>query len=177
MTEWINPNQIIRTMKPTGASFARGSSKQDYATPADFRSAVVKKFGMPVYDLAADDSNHFGPFWISAETDSLKVNWSELGSSLSWLNPPFDRIEPWAEKCHLEAELGAQILLLVPASVGAVWYAKHVHGVARDVYFLSPRLCFDGKAPYPKDCLLAHFNCKHADTVILTRYDCWRWRT
>lgn len=161
--------------KVTGASFARGSSKQDYATPGDFRGAVVNKFGLPYFDLAADETNYFGVRWYSIVEDSLKQDWHKI-PGLLWLNPPFDQIEPWAKKCHLEAELGAKILLLVPASVGSVWYSRHVHGVARDVYFLSPRLCFDGKAPYPKDCLLAHFDCRDRDFVILTRYDCWRWK-
>lgn len=163
--------------KATGASFARGSSKQDYATPEDFRSAVVKKFGLPSFDLAADETNHFGPSWFSLKDgdDSFEQVWNEL-NGLLWLNPPFDRIEPWVEKCHLSAELGAKILLLVPASVGSVWYSKHVHGVANDVYFLTGRLCFDGNAPYPKDCLLALFHHQHQGCVISTRYDCWRWK-
>jgi len=163
----------------SGASFHRGTSKQDYSTPADFRDAVVKRFGMPGWDLAASSTNYFSPaggfFWDESD-NSLVQDWYDTGAlpaSLLWLNPPFGSIEPWAKKCHEESEKGARILFLVPASVGSYWYSKHVHGVAERVMFLSPRLCFDGKAPFPKDCLLALFEKSNS---LKTFYECWRWK-
>ena len=161
--------------KPTGASFNRGNSKQDFATPADFRAAVVKRFGMPALDLAADTENHFGPSWFNIKDgdDSFKENWHNW-AGLMWLNPPFGDIEPWAKKCFEESILGAHILLLTPASVGSVWFSRYVHDTATSVYFLSPRLCFDGKAPYPKDCILSEFGGPKLMTD--TRYVCWRWK-
>jgi hypothetical protein len=108
----------------TGASFARGQSKQDYATPL-------------------------------------------------WLNPPFDPISPWAIKCAVSApirsSMSRKILFLVPASVGSEWYAQHVHENAL-VLLLRPRLSFDGKNPYPKDCLLAVYGERPG-------VECWKWTT
>lgn len=130
---------------------------------------------MPTWDLAADEENHFGPkgrYWDEGN-NSLIQEWYGL-VGLLWLNPPFDKIEPWAQKCSEEQSKGAKILLLVPASVGSFWYHAHIHNVATRVMFLSPRLCFDGKAPFPKDCLLAYFN-KEAFTGH-TNYECWRWK-
>lgn len=159
----------------TGASFHRGSSKQDYATPSDFRTAVVKKFGFPAWDLAAAEWNHFGPVgnFFDAQNSAFLHDWHKM-TGLLWLNPPFCDIEPWAKKCHEEYQKGAWILLLVPASVGSVWFQTHVHAVAHTVHFLSPRLCFDGKAPFPKDCILADYRDPH--NTRATVYAPWRWK-
>ena len=164
----------------TGASFNRGKSKQNYATPQDFRTAVINKFGWPGFDLAADSSNHFannhwsapGTAFFDEEKDAFKQDWTALGELL-WLNPPFDNIAPWAKKCYEAARSKTKILFLVPASVGSNWFSHYVHNCAM-VYFLSPRLCFDGKNPYPKDMLLASYNDLHY--VGKCGYECWRWK-
>jgi len=167
--------------KVTGASFSRGSSKQDYATPSDLRAAIVEKFGFPCFDLAADETNFFGPSnrFYTEEVDALAQDWSSISARIVdkgtlFLNPPFGNIEPWAKKCHEEALKGARILFLVPASVGSVWYSKHVHGTATHVFFLSPRVCFDGKGPFPKDIILACYGLDSSNST--TAYHCWRWK-
>lgn len=154
--------------KRTGASFARGQSKQDYETPAEFITAVVNRFGPLAWDLGATRENAKAPAFISPEQNSLAedVTWNYAGNL--WLNPPFDNIAPWAAKCAAAWVYRNRILLLIPASVGSVWYAAHVHDKAA-VKFLSPRLCFDGKHPYPKDCLLAVYGDEPG-------YECWRWK-
>lgn len=179
-------NEVART----GASFARGSSKQDYATPWDFIDAVEKRAGQPIsLDLAAHADNarvrnDFAGHWIGPGSkiaeDSLAsdLRWAALASPPGlrkhrenfWLNPPFDTIGPWAQKCA-ESKIDlvrARILFLVPASVGSEWWALYVHMKSR-VIFPRPRLSFDGKNPYPKDCAL----CVYGD---VPGYECWRWR-
>jgi phage N-6-adenine-methyltransferase len=161
----------------TGAAFARGASKQDYATPKELIGAVTRRFGLIDFDLAATGDNavasrFFGPatdhYRKCEGVDSLAQDWNRLQGRL-WLNPPFDRIEPWAAKCAACDIDGTSIFFLVPASVGSEWFAKYVDGKAR-VYFLRPRLSFDGKNPYPKDCLLAVYSDSDPG------YECWRWR-
>ena len=50
---------------------------------------------------------------------------------------------------------GSRILLLVPASIGANWFAEHVHQRAY-VLALQGRLTFDGHTQsFPKDLILA----------------------
>lgn len=163
--------QQIRRLEaePTGASFHRGKSKQDYRTPEDFRDAVVKRFGMTDFDLAACDDNYFSKLgWFTESDNALRQLWRHLPGTL-WLNPPFGNIAPWAEKCRKESIEGARILFLVPASVGSNWFQEYVHGWAR-VYFLNPRLCFDGKNPFPKDMILANYGIGNQG------YECWRWK-
>lgn len=153
-----------------GASFHRGKSKQDFRTPDDFRTAIVERFGMPAWDLAADSNNFFSSdCWIGELQNSLLSEWHRLTTRLNWLNPPFGDIAPWAEKCRRESMEGARILFLIPASVGSNWFQQYVHGWAH-VYFLNPRLSFDGKNPFPKDMVLANFGIGNQG------YECWRWK-
>lgn len=151
----------------TGPTVKRGQSKQDYETPEDFMDAVIHRFGSISFDLAASVDNTKAYHYFTEEQDSLKQSWHELGGLL-WLNCPFNNITPWARKCAEEAARGAKILFLTPASVGANWFADYVHRKAL-VLALNPRLCFDGKNPYPKDCVLSVYNLEHG-------FDVWRWK-
>ncbi len=153
-------------MSSTGASMARGKSRTDYATPWPFFHAVQNRFGPVTYDLAAHAQNAKHENYFTEAQNSLIQPWSEIPGWL-WLNPPFDRITPWAKKCAEEAELGAKILFLTPASVGANWFAQHVHGHAL-ILGLNGRISFDGIAPYPKDCILSIFGAESG-------FDVWRW--
>lgn len=152
----------------SGAAFNRGGSKQDYKSPSDFMLALTKRFGPISYDLAADETNYQHALYYDLEDDSLKQDWHKLSGWL-YLNPPFDRIEPWAAKCAEESVMGANILFLVPASIGSEWYRNYVQFNAVTLS-LNPRLCFDGKAPYPKDCMLCVF------CAGLYGFNVWKWK-
>ena len=154
------------TEKKTGASLARHRSKQDIATPPEFLDAIARRFGPPAWDLAANSSNSvcgdgrfFGPGSQHAE-DSLVVPWARGGSARNgvlFCNPPYGNISPWAAKCATYSDRRGWILLLVPASVGATWYADHVNGKAL-VLPLRQRIVFVGQSdPYPRDLLLAAY--------------------
>jgi hypothetical protein len=171
-----------------------GHSKQDYSTPKEFLAAVQKRFGFKRFDfdLAALRGNavdnlgpadlYLGPDHSNAMCcDALSFNWSRAPSGNLWLNPRYADIAPWAEKCAASAwwesektkrgpgpASGRVIYFLVPASVGANWFAEHVDKKSL-VLFPRPRLSFDGKNPYPKDLILACFGLKPG-------YECWRWK-
>lgn len=151
-----------------GAAYNRGNSKQDYATPWEFIRAVEARFGMITLDLAADKHNAKSTRYISKRQDSLKQQWRQR-SGLLWLNPPYADIAPWAKKCAVEHAAGARIALLVPASVGANWFAEYVHGHALWLG-LHPRIVFQGeKQGYPKDLILAIYS-------DATGFEPWRWK-
>lgn len=150
----------------TGATFARGKSKQDYATPLELIQAAEKRFGKIQFDLAAHSRNAKCADYYSLECgeNSLTLPWPE--GKLCWLNPPYDTIAPWALRC---CESGARVLLLVPASVGANWFGDFVLNKSL-VLALSPRLTFIGaKDPYPKDCILCAFGFGKPG------FEFWRW--
>jgi len=165
----------------SGARISTGpDSKQDYETPADFMAAVVARFGPITFDLAAhaennQSSNYFAPCTGSEGPlprdprafgiDAFDHPWAHLSTSrfrrdgefgLLWLNCEFSDIPSWASKCRDEAACQANILLLTPAAVGAVWFSDLVAPYA-DTYLLKPRLSFIPGEPYNRDCMLSHF--------------------
>lgn len=147
-------------------------TRQDYGTPLCFIDAVVKRFGSLECDLAASFKNRKAAECYTIEDDSLKQSWAEdYPTGNLWLNPPFTNIAPWAEKCTDESSRRhGLILLLTPASIGANWFAEHVHHKAM-VLGLSPRLTFEGEtAPYPKDCMLSVYG------LGFSGFDVWRWK-
>ena len=155
----------------TGPTIKRGVSKQDYRTPTAFLEAVSTRFGPIDCDLACEEHNKVAPIGVTkSKHDSLLYPW-DLCLGNCWLNPPFNRIQPWAEKCFGWHSLNTRIFLLVPASVGSNWFANWVHQKSL-VLFLSPRLKFVGADdPYPKDLMLCCFG------VGRVGYECWRWNT
>lgn len=153
-----------------GARVSSGTgSTQTYATPTDFMEAVCKRFGAPVFDLAASVGNAKASSYFTENANALAEDWTKCGDGPLWLNPPFKTIEPWARKCAAESERGAEILFLVPVSISD-WYVRHVARNS-DTYFLHGRLSFDGIAPYPKDCMLCHFYKSLTHRAII-----WSWR-
>lgn len=146
-----------------------GRLRQDYETPPEFIAAVERRFGRLHVDLAARADNAKAPIFVPPERDSLTLSWPrEFSDKRCWINPPFADIAPWAKKCS-EAR-GLHILMLTPASVGANWFAEHVHRNAI-VLALSPRITFVGAAdPYPKDCMLSVFG------LGVAAFDVWRWQ-
>ena len=154
----------------SGAAYHRGESKQDYATPPEFIVAVKRRFSIRefAWDLAASAENTKAADFFGEAADSLTQDWSLCWGDL-WLNPPFSNIAPWARKCaESGCSIDRRIFLLVPAAVGSNWHAQHVDGHAR-TFLLNGRISFDGKGPYPKDCILSVYG-------IQPGYEVWRWK-
>lgn len=157
----------------TGPTIARHKSVQEVSTPWPFIDAVISKFGLISWDLAASLENckaEYAGHHYSKETDALIRDWHAL-KGLLWLNPPYANIGPWARKCADESAKGAEILLLVPGSVGSKWFWDYVYTYST-VYCLSPRISFDGKHPYPKDLILCHYGPNRHTPQHL---QLWRW--
>lgn len=146
-------------MSKGGPTIRRGESSGEIATPWEFIQACEHKFQRPIaFDLAATLLNckaEYAGMYFDIAANSLERDWHKLGGLL-WLNPPYADIAPWAAKCRAEMALGAEILLLVPASMGANWYWDSVNGVAEE--WSVGRIKFVGSEHvYPKDLLLAHY--------------------
>lgn len=145
-----------------------GKSFQAYATPKDFLTAVERRFGVIRTDLAASAENAVAPVHFYEQQNSLVQDWSAL-KGVSFCNPPYADLAPWAEKLLTVRDRRGWTLLLTPAAVGSEWIAQHALDKLL-VLLLAPRLCFDGKNPYPKDLVLicAGFSVRGIDR--------WRWK-
>lgn len=116
---------------------------QNWSTPTALLTALQKRFGPIVFDLAAEAHNHVHPRFFTKEEDALKQDWSALykvlgGSGWLFLNPPFSDMKPWVEKCAEEGRKGAKIVLLSKVSI-AEWFVDYVAPNAA-VFLLSPRV-------------------------------------
>ncbi len=150
-----------------------GTSEQVVQTDPDLITAVERRWGALHVDLAATVKNTQAAVYISKEINSLVVPWCEhWPNGRMWLNPEFTDLTAWSAKCAQEAprlRAGGLIFLLTPASVGANWFANHVHGKAH-VIALQGRLKFVGhKQGYPKDCILSVYGEPPGFSV-------WDWR-
>lgn len=152
-----------------------GSSRQDYETPEDLIRAVKRRLAIREFaiDLAAESSTAKAVNYVTKEDDALSISWalnfpaSWPKYEWAWLNPPFAKIEPWLEKA---ATCGRNVAVLIPASVGANYWAKWVHDKAL-VLLLNGRITFEGELdPYPKDCVLLLYS-----PDIGPGYQPWRW--
>jgi len=135
-----------------------GLSKQDYQTPPELLEAVKNRLRIPYFecDLAASSDNAVAPLCYTESDNALLPEniWKFGGHKWCWLNPPYANIRPWVKKAAGESFNGANIVMLVPASVGANWWREWVEPYAYQV-FLNGRLTFVGETkPYPKDCAL-----------------------
>lgn len=129
---------------------------------------------------------------------AFSVKWHLLSNKYLWLNPPFCTAEPackpdcnkdkckkrgehnliaqpgitkWMEKCRDESHLGAKIITLTLASLGANWYKDFVEGNA-NVWVLRERLKFIGhKDVYPKDLMLCEW------TKNMNSFGHWSWKS
>lgn len=153
-----------------------GRSEQSVGTPREFIRSVCSFLDIEEFtiDLAADKRNRKADLFIDEAEDSLSVDWHKYLSARqwAWLNPPFADIAPWVRKCAEELVCGANIAVLVPASVCTNWWRDYVHDIA-DVRFPTGRLTFEGhKASYPKDLALLLYSRGRAP-----EYKPWNWRS
>lgn len=156
-----------------------GKSRQNYSTPADFMAAAKGLLGIEefAFDFAAERTNAKAKAFWTEKDNSLQQSAEEWCMACrrgwGWLNPPYDDIGTWAERCMWAKDTGASIAFLVPASVGANWYRDFVHNVAM-VWALNGRLAFIPDQPnqvYPKDLILALYS-----PDLEPGFDVWSWK-
>lgn len=148
-----------------------GLSKQDYQTPPEYIKALEDRLQDELsFDLAASASNTVAPRYYDEYDDSLIQSWNEW---YGWLycNPPYSAIGPWVQKAWFEAQLGAQVAMLVPASTGSNWWRDWVDGKAH-VLLMNGRVQFVGAdGPYPKDTVTLLYT-----PYVHGGYEVWSWK-
>jgi hypothetical protein len=148
------------------SSTRNNPSTQNCGTPLEFLRALEQKFNVQIgFDIActtedtiltkmgrAHPSESGRGYYADLGVDALSADWRTIPQAVSFLNPPFKHIAPWAQKCSIGTDVydtetgelvnkGTRIFALFPASVGSEWFARYVEGKAA-VYFLRPRIAF-----------------------------------
>lgn len=128
------------------------SRRQDWRTPKVVLD-LVRQVGPIALDPCTDSDNPTGALMF-ATTNGLSLPWHSskpFGGGLVFCNPPYSRsLRDWSEKCVMEANLGAEIIALVPARTDTMWWS--VMTVANAFCFWRGRLRFEGapaSAPFP----------------------------
>jgi phage N-6-adenine-methyltransferase len=145
-------------MKKHGPTMTRHISSQVHSTPPDLVVAIEGRFDLVAVDLAATARNAVVPDFISRRQNSLKTDWTKLlAGRMGYLNPPFDPMRPWVNKCVEEAKKGARFVVISQASIDANWFWQMFPHCA--TFALTPRIKFVGnKTGFPKPLLLSAFN-------------------
>jgi len=165
----------------------KNKTVQEVGTDLRLFKVLDKRFNF-TWDLACNRENCLTKYgYYHPKFDALEKEWSFIGNEgldnidilarkafrlggWLFLNPPFKDIKPWAKKCHEESLKGAKIVMLVPASVGAKWFADHVWGKAT-VRVLTGRVTFQGHdKPFPKDMMICIYD------GFTSGFDLWDWR-
>ena len=98
------------------------SAKQDWETPADFFAPLHAEFNFTL-DAAASSENCKVPYFFSVLDDGLRQDW---GTNTVWLNPPYGdnaaRLSDWVKKSADAADLGATVVMLIPARTNTNWF-------------------------------------------------------
>tara|TARA_Y100000310_G_C20578842_1_gene761923 strand:+ start:578 stop:967 length:390 start_codon:yes stop_codon:yes gene_type:complete len=104
------------------------SNRQDWRTPKHIIRQLTAEFG-PLFDPCPPDPTF----------DGLKIDWV----SVSFVNPPFDKIALWCEKAFNECMKGVTVYLLIPARTDTKYFHKWVLPMAKEIRFYQGRLKFD----------------------------------
>ena len=159
-----------------------GRSKQDYQTPEVLLDAIKKKLNIKRFwcDFAATTENAVADCCYTKADDAFKHTWNseccdrfitKFGIEWGFCNPPYADIRPWVAHAWVEAQFGAQVAMLIPASTGSNWWATYVHNKAH-VLLMNGRVTFVGAdGPFPKDTALLLYT-----PFIRGGYDIWKWK-
>jgi len=148
--------------------------KSEVTTPPAFLQAVECRFGRIVYDLAARPENAVATKFFTPEENSLKQDWRALRGVL-FCHPPFADIRPWVAKAS-ESKTGGlnrmdrgdgrynTIIMLLPASIGATWFADYCFGSALVMGLV-------GRILGQKDMMLCVWS-----KLVTPRFVLWEWK-
>lgn len=127
-----------------GGKFYASSERDDWMTPPSI-IARVQSFREIMLDPCAPScrSNWFAH--SNSNKAGLSINWSMLRGGVVFVNPPYGgrrrQIDAWIQKCAQEAGRGVEIIALVPAATGSLWF-NIIWGSASAICFVKGRIGF-----------------------------------
>lgn len=170
-------------------------SRQDWATPPEVL-AIVRRLGEIGLDPCSNAHSIVGAKveWRKHNPPggSLGLPWAGYG--LVYVNPPYGRggvTKLWVEKASREAHLGAELVLLVPASVGTDWFRRYIlgipgspeHAAAAALYIWPGRIKFivperpdGGRSQADFDSALAYYGSRAPEFLASCPIQGWRIR-
>ena len=124
------------------------SNTCEWATPRGLFDELNNEFGFTL-DPCCTHLNRKCEKYFTKEDDGLSKDWS---GEIVFCNPPYGRdISKWVRKCHLEAQKGTTVVMLLPARTDTSYFHDYIYG-QYEVRFIRGRLHFNdsnGRAPFP----------------------------
>lgn len=115
-----------------------------WATPPEVFDPLHEEFAFTL-DPCATPETAKCPLFFTEEQDGLAQDWS---GHRVFMNPPYGReIYPWTRKAREEAERGALVVGLLPASTDLAWWHDDIVGRA-EVRYIRGRVRFLTGGPY-----------------------------
>lgn len=154
--------------------------RQCWETPLDFWEVANAEFEFQI-DIAATAENRKCERFISLEQDALgPFPWLSSSARRGWLNPPFKKMMPWADRSYVEGikHPDSVVCMLGPLSA-APWLTDFCDIHASEIRDLYPRPQFTPPPGIPmtsnaKDNVMVVFRRKPAGTRA-NRFT-WRWK-
>jgi phage N-6-adenine-methyltransferase len=115
-----------------------------WETPPEIFVPLHKEFDFTLDPCATEETAKCTLFFTE-EQNGLNKSWK---CHRVFMNPPYGReVYAWVEKARLEAERGALVVGLLPASTDLAWWHDHVWGRA-EIRYLRGRVRFLTGGPY-----------------------------
>jgi hypothetical protein len=128
-------------------------------TPENPTGALVKCTGTET--LTSKDGAYETP---SPFDNGLLIDWKDtllgLGKAnpFVWVNPPFDALEEWLEKCAREGSRGIPIHALIPFRPHRVWFGDLLQFSKATIKSLAPFPFVGSKSAFPAPLCLCSWN-------------------
>mgnify|MGYP006057855845 CR=1 FL=1 len=101
--------------------YHKSEERDTWATPKSLIARLEAEFGKFDLDSFATEENKICSRHFNKEQNALLQDWD---GNLIFCNPPYSQKNEVIQKCHIEAEKGRKIILLVPAFTETKWFAE-----------------------------------------------------
>jgi len=132
----------IKSVGDFGGSTTPLDIRDLWQTPPQIYQQLNAEFSFSV-DLASSAVNRLHENYITAEMNTLKIDWSGMfGCAWGWLNPPYSDIGPFIEKAIEQQEKGFGTVMLLPADTSVGWFSLALTSVSEVRLITGGRLSF-----------------------------------
>ena len=117
---------------------------REWGTPPEVFEPLDREFRFTLDPCAAD--GRLCHRYFTEADNGLEQDWSR---DRVFMNPPYGReIYAWTRKARAEADRGALVVGLLPASTDLAWWHDDVVGAGAEVRYLRGRVRFITGGPY-----------------------------
>ncbi len=118
---------------------------RNWETPPELFAELHAEFGFTLDPCCTPATAKCRRFFAEGERDGLAEPWN---GHCVFMNPPYGReVYAWTRKARLEADMGATVVGLLPASTDLAWWHDDIVGRA-EVRYLRGRVRFLTGGPY-----------------------------